>query len=53
MAMDFSRADQAPADELNEIIWKSIKGVDAKIPPTPHGPELAGGRPKVKDDDDD
>jgi hypothetical protein len=52
MAMDFEHADKAPADELDDIIWKSVKGWDARQPPTPHGPELAGGRPQAKDDDD-
>jgi hypothetical protein len=53
MAMDFTRADRAPADELNEIIWKSIKGLGSTPPPTPHGPSAATGRPKPRDDDDD
>ncbi|MGA2229803.1 MAG: beta-propeller fold lactonase family protein [Tepidisphaeraceae bacterium] len=34
--MDFKKADQAPADELNRIIWKTVKGVDSEPPPTPH-----------------
>ena len=49
--MDFSRADHAPADLLNQVIWKSVKGVDSPMPPTPHalGPET----PPAADDDDD
>jgi hypothetical protein len=30
--MDFTHADAAPAQELNEIIWKSVKGVDSHMP---------------------
>ncbi len=33
MAMDFSAPDLAPELELNEIIWKSIRGADAQMPP--------------------
>ena len=44
MQMDFVHADKAPADELNDIIWKSIKGWDATEPPTPKASQpLAGG----------
>ncbi len=32
--MDFSDYDRADDFELNEILWRSIKGVDAPIPPT-------------------
>jgi hypothetical protein len=50
--MDFTVADRAPADKLNEIIWKMSKGPDAKVPPTPHGiPGVTMAKPK--DDDDD
>jgi hypothetical protein len=30
---DFAEEDRAPAVELNEIIWKSIKGKDSRMPP--------------------
>jgi hypothetical protein len=33
MKMDFSEVDLAPMDELNVILWKSIKGVDSVMPP--------------------
>lgn len=32
--MDFSDYDLADDFELNEILWRSIKGVDAPVPPT-------------------
>jgi len=50
MAMDFTHADQAPAEELNRLIWKSVKGVDAEPPFTPRGPFW--GVARQKDDDD-
>ena len=31
--MDFSDYDLVDDFELNEILWRSIKGVDAPIPP--------------------
>jgi YVTN family beta-propeller protein len=31
--MDFSEYDRADAFELNEILWRSIKGADAPLPP--------------------
>jgi YVTN family beta-propeller protein len=31
--MDFRDVDRAPAQALNEILWKSIKGVDSAMPP--------------------
>ena len=61
-AMDFTHADRAPADALNRIIWKTVKGVDSEMPPTPHRPvpvvAAGAGRgtrtpAKPKEDDDD
>ena len=51
--MDFTVADRAPAADLNDAIWKSVKGWDAVPPPTPHGPAVAGAAPAADDDDDD
>ncbi len=48
---NFAKADQAPAEELNALIWASVKGFETPMPPTPHGPQVAGAPPK-KDDDD-
>jgi hypothetical protein len=42
--MDFVHADAAPARELNEIIWKMVKGIHSEMPP-PRG--------QTADDDDD
>ncbi len=33
MAMNFEEVDQAPEQELNEILWKSVKGVNSPMPP--------------------
>jgi hypothetical protein len=33
LAMNMEEADQAPDLELNEIIWKAVRGKDAVMPP--------------------
>jgi hypothetical protein len=47
--MDFSLPDRAPERELNEILWKSVKGESSPMPPPVHA---AFVRPVVVDDDD-
>jgi hypothetical protein len=47
-AMDFSHADRAPAELLDRIIWKSVRGADSEAPPTPR----TVGRERPKDADD-
>jgi YVTN family beta-propeller protein len=32
MAMDFSEYDRTPMFELNEVIWKSVRGADSEMP---------------------
>ena len=44
--MDFTHADAAPARELDEITWKSVKGTDLPVP-------KMRGVPGGKEDDDD
>ena len=53
--MDFDHADAAPVAELNEIIWKSVKGLDSAMPaPKNTMPFPAAGPVKpVRDDDGD
>jgi hypothetical protein len=54
--MDFSHADAAPANELNQIIWKSVKGKDAKMPAPRNSlvsPARQGIKQAAKDEDDD
>jgi YVTN family beta-propeller protein len=52
-AMNFEVADKAPAERLNEIIWASVKGYDAKQPPTPRGAKGLLGVAEEEDEDDD
>jgi hypothetical protein len=50
--MDFTTEDAAPAQLLNEIIWKSVKG-DASPMPVPKTTNLLSlTRAHDKDDDD-
>jgi len=50
MAMDMSEADRAPDLELNEIIWRAVRGPAASMPPPVRAAFL---RPVADDDDDD
>jgi hypothetical protein len=34
--MNFDDYDDAPMKELNEIIWKSVRGADSTMPPPVH-----------------
>jgi hypothetical protein len=34
--MDFDDYDEAPMRELNEIIWKSVRGADSPTPAPVH-----------------
>jgi len=47
-AMDFTRADAAPADQLDEITWKTVKGPESSIPSRTRTKLDSGDR----DDDD-
>jgi hypothetical protein len=42
MKMDFRDVDEAPMAELNEILWKSIKGADSPVPAPVHRVRFAG-----------
>ena len=37
LSMDFGDEDVAPEQELNEVLWKAIKGVDSKMPAIKNG----------------
>jgi YVTN family beta-propeller protein len=52
MEFDLSREDAAPEQELNEIIWKSVKGENSIMPP-PVRSAFVKLRSKSADDDDD
>lgn len=49
LAQDFSDADRANEDQLNRIIWHSVKGVDVPYPPQVKSNMVF----KDKDNDDD
>jgi YVTN family beta-propeller protein len=42
MKMDFRDVDEAPMAELNEILWKSIKGADSPVPAPVHRVRFEG-----------
>jgi Phosphoesterase family len=42
MKMDFRDVDEAPMAELNEILWKSIRGADSPVPPPVHRVRFSG-----------
>jgi YVTN family beta-propeller protein len=52
---DFSKPDQAPAQQLNQAIWESVKGPNSPMPaPRDHGVPVApaqGATPSTKDGD--
>ena len=55
--MDFVHPDSAPEAVLNEVIWKSVKGVHSKMPAIRHSVQfLSAAKPAAhtarKDDDD-
>jgi hypothetical protein len=56
--MNFRLADQAPAQLLNEIIWKSVRGPSSPMPRprfndiTSLRGDKAGNRPAPRDPDD-
>jgi hypothetical protein len=50
--MDMHEADLAPDLELNEIIWKSIRGADSPMPPPVRAAFIRPkGESEVDDDD--
>ena len=51
--MDFSDADLTPELELNEILWQSVHGTGARMPPPVHAAFVRPQRSGPADDDDD
>jgi DNA-binding beta-propeller fold protein YncE len=45
LEMDFEEVDRTPMRELNEIIWKSIRGAESEMPAPVHRFHFAGRRP--------
>ncbi len=53
-AMDLHDADLAPELELNEILWKSVRGAASPMPPPVHAAFVRGvAAGEGRDDDDD
>jgi hypothetical protein len=50
MAMNLEQADRAPDLELNEIVWRAVRGPASSMPPPVRAAFL---RPMADDDDDD
>jgi len=53
LAMDFSVEDRAPEQLLNEIIWRSVKGAHAPLPPPRRSVLVRPASSSVDADDDD
>ncbi len=52
--MDFDHPDKAPAYELNEVLWKGIKGVYSTMPEPRHTlVSTMAGKRQAHDSDDD
>ncbi|HEY4564382.1 MAG TPA: hypothetical protein VIJ36_15465, partial [Thermoanaerobaculia bacterium] len=51
--MDLHEADLAPELELNEILWKSVRGASSPMPPPVHAAFVRGVGEGDRDDDDD
>jgi DNA-binding beta-propeller fold protein YncE len=51
MRMNLAEADMAPERELNEILWRSIKGRGVSVPPVVHSAFVRRARQGDGDDD--
>jgi hypothetical protein len=51
--MDFTKEDKADDFLLNEIIWRSVRGADAAMPPPVRAAFVFPHLKKDDDDDDD
>jgi hypothetical protein len=52
-AMDFAEADRAPEWALNEVLWQSVHGADARMPPPVHASFIRPGSAAGAGDGDD
>ena len=50
--MNLAEADLAPERELNEIIWRSVKGANAAMPPAVRSAFMRKPADGDADDDD-
>jgi len=46
--MDFAHPDSAPARLLNEVLWKSVKGMNSKMPAPRHSALILASAPAPK-----
>jgi len=53
LAMDFTIEDRAPEALLNEILWRSIRGANAPVPPPRRSFFSRPSSGSTADDDDD
>jgi len=53
LAMDFSSEDRAPEALLNEILWRSIRGAHARMPPPRRSLFVSPASRSAGDDDDE
>ena len=51
--LNLAKEDQADDLIFNEIIWKSVKGADSRMPPPVRAAFFVPIGPKKHDDDDD
>jgi hypothetical protein len=52
LKMNLAEADRAPEQELNEILWRSVKGAQAPLPPVVRSAWLRRPGGSSADDDD-
>jgi hypothetical protein len=52
VALDFSKEDVADDLLLNEVVWRSVRGPDSKMPP-PVRASFVFVKPEKEDDDED
>ena len=51
--MNLAEADMAPERELNEIIWRSVRGADSPMPAIVHSAWVRRPTGLPADDDDE
>jgi YVTN family beta-propeller protein len=52
LRMNLDEADMAPEIELNDIIWRSVRGANSPMPPPRRAAFVTAGRADADDDDD-
>jgi hypothetical protein len=52
LRMNLDEADMAPEIELNDIIWRSVRGANSPMPPPRRAAFVTAGKADADDDDD-